>query len=187
MTRVGPATLFAALVLASTARDATGHDGPPYPIVSDRAAGPYILSLWTDPDTTDDGSAGGQFWVMVKTRQGADVPSSTRAQVIVAPLDRAGAEQTAAAEPVRGEAATQFARLVLNHEGRFRVRAAVDGPLGPAGVDAEVAATYDLRPPPAMIVVYLLPFALAGLLWARLLLRRRQAYAAAARDSRDSA
>jgi hypothetical protein len=35
-----------------------------------------------------------------------------------------------------------------------------------------VDATYDLRPPPFMLVVYAVPFLLAGLLWMKLLLRR---------------
>src|SRR4029453_4395549 len=26
------------------------HDGPPFPILSDRVAGPYLVSIWTDPD-----------------------------------------------------------------------------------------------------------------------------------------
>ena len=49
----------------------------------------------------------------------------------------------------------------------------IDGPAGPAMVTAEVDATYDLRPPPFMLAVYALPFVLAGLLWIRLLVKRR--------------
>jgi hypothetical protein len=44
---------------------ASAHDGPPYPIVSNQLLGRYRISVWTDPDTTDDESAGGQFWVMI--------------------------------------------------------------------------------------------------------------------------
>ena len=46
--------------------------------------------------------------------------------------------------------------LLMDHEGRFAVRAAIEGPLGPAAVDAEVEATYDLRPPPIMLAVYVI-------------------------------
>jgi hypothetical protein len=69
---------------------------------------------------------------------------------------------------------------VLDHEGPFAVHVTVDGPLGHAAVDSRVDATYDLRPPPYMLVWYLGPFVLAGVLWTRLLLRRR----AAARSGR---
>jgi hypothetical protein len=55
----------------------SAHDGPPFPIVSDRVAGPYLISVWTDPDTTDDGSPGGQFWVMLRQADGNDAPPGT--------------------------------------------------------------------------------------------------------------
>ena len=49
----------------------------------------------------------------------------------------------------------------------------IEGPLGPATVD-DVDATYDLRPPAGMIVVYLIPFVGIGFLWVKLLLKRRR-------------
>ena len=64
--------------------------------------------------------------------------------------------------------------MLMDHEGRFQVRTTIDGALGKAEVDAEVNATYDLRPPPAMIAIYLIPFVLVGYLWLRLLLRRKR-------------
>jgi hypothetical protein len=158
------------------------HDGPPYPIVSDARSGAYTVSVWTDPDTTDDGSAGGQFWVMIATPHG-NLPPATRVRVTAAPLDRPGAGQAAAAQPVRGDSATRFAAVVLDHEGRFRVRVEVDGPLGAAALEADVSATYDLRPPPFMLVLYLLPFLVVGGLWMRLLIRRRAAAPAGRRSA----
>jgi hypothetical protein len=46
--------------------------------------------------------------------------------------------------------------------------------MGDAAVAAEVEATYDLRPPPALLGVYLMPFLLVGGLWLKLLLHRRR-------------
>ena len=43
-----------------------------------------------------------------------------------------------------------------------------------AEVEANVDATYDLRPAPIMMAVYLMPFVLVGFLWVKLLVRRRQ-------------
>jgi hypothetical protein len=55
------------------------HSGPPYPIVSNQIAGAYEVSLWTDPDTTDDGSAAGKFWVMMNpARKGIVLAPDTR-------------------------------------------------------------------------------------------------------------
>jgi hypothetical protein len=50
----------------------------------------------------------------------------------------------------------------------------IEGPQGPADVEAAVDASYDLRPRPIMLVLSLMPFLLAGFLWTKLLLRRRQ-------------
>ena len=169
-----------AVATLSIASPAAAHDGPPFPIVTDRAVGPYVVSVWTDPDTTDDGSAGGQFWVMIAGDDGSSgVPPSTRARVTAAPLTGEGAPHAAAAEPVDGQAGTHFAVLVLDREARFRVRVELEGPLGRAAIDSEVEATYDRRPPPAMLALYLVPFLLVGALWTKFLVRRRQSARAA--------
>jgi hypothetical protein len=151
------------------------HSGPPFPIVSNRIVGAYQLSVWTDPDTTDDGSAGGRFWVTIHSaRAGAPIPVDTRATISITPLGGVGSGRTAEAEPVRSDVTSQFAALVMDREGRFRVSVAIAGPLGQAAVDADVDATYDLRPAPWLIVLYVMPFALVGFLWIKLLLRRRR-------------
>jgi hypothetical protein len=93
--------------------------------------------------------------------------------VAIRALDRQAPELTATAAPVKGTVSNQFAALRMDHEGRFAVRVAIDGPLGPAQVTSAVDATYDQRPPPALFVVYLAPFVVLGLLWIKLLRRRR--------------
>ena len=150
------------------------HDGPPFPIVSDQHVGPYVVSVWTDPDTTDDGSKGGQFWVRLRlAKKNETLPPETRATVGVKPLDRPGPEQRALASPVRDDVTNQFADVVMDHEGRFAVHVAIEGPLGSASIDSAVDATYTLRPAPSMILLYLAPFLAVGALWGRLLIRRR--------------
>ena len=166
------AALTSLLVLASAPLGA--HDGPPFPIVSNQNAGPYRVSVWTDPDTTDDGTAGGQFWVTFGRIDGGGAPSETRVTVVIRPLGRQGQELRVLASPVRGDVTNQFAALVMDHEGRFAVHVSIDGPLGIAAIDSEVDATYDLRPPPLLVALYVLPFVLVGLIWGRLLIRRRQ-------------
>ena len=145
--------------IAACGRAAEAHDGPPFPIVSDQRAGAYVVSIWTDPDATDDGSAGGQFWVQLQLAEGeAAVPATTRATVGVRPVVRTAPMLSARTEPVRGDVTNQFAAVVIDREERFAVEVTIDGPAGPAMVMAEVDATYDLRPPPFMLAVYALPF-----------------------------
>jgi hypothetical protein len=183
--RVVIAWTAAASILIAT--PALAHSGPPYPIVQDRVAGPYRIAVWTDPDSTDDGAAAGRFWVTVHpAADGATLPADTRAQVAVTALDRpSDAARSARTELVGGDVSHQFAALVLDHEGLFHVRVAVDGPLGRAEVESDVQATYDLRPPPSLILLYLFPFVLVAGLWLKLLMKRRGAAGAA--SSRRSA
>jgi len=160
-------------VFAASAGIVYGHNGPPFPILSDHRTGPYVISIWTDPDTTDDGSAGGQFWVRVHTAGGGATPAGTRVVVGITPADGRATERTEPAASVRGDISNQFAALPMDHEGRFAVRVAIDGPLGTGSAAATVDATYNLRPARSLLVLYLLPFLLVGLLWGRLLIRRR--------------
>jgi hypothetical protein len=161
----------AALLWPSTL---AAHDGPPFPIVSDRRGGAYTISVWTDPDTTDDGSPGGQFWIVLGAQRG-EVPAGTHVTISVTPLEPVGAPRSMSAAPQRGDTATQYAELTLGQEGRYAVRVAIDGPLGDAAIESEVTATYDLRPPLFAVVLYIAPFVLVGLLWTKLLIRRRRA------------
>jgi hypothetical protein len=152
------------------------HSGPPYPIVSSRVVGAYAISIWTDPDTTDDGRPAGQFWVVLEPAQrGESIPAGTRARVTIRPLDRQGPARSGDAAPVDGAVTRQFVALLMDHEGPFGVHVGVDGPLGQAEVESKVDATYDLRPAPFLLAVYLFPFLAIGALWVKVLLRRRRA------------
>src|SRR5688572_26800254 len=50
MARIRTAACAAAFALSIVVAHA--HDGPPFPILSDHTTGPYLISIWTDPDTT---------------------------------------------------------------------------------------------------------------------------------------
>ena len=170
--------LGCAMAIAASSR-LDAHSGPPFPIVTDRATGQYVVSIWTDPDTTDDGSAGGQFWVRIHPAAAhVRLPPETRALLTVTPVTPDGPSRAAAGVPVRGDATNQFAAVVMEREGPYAVRVTIEGPLGAVAVDASVEATYDLRPPRSLLLLYLLPFVLVGVLWGRLLLRRRSQAAA---------
>ena len=186
MTRGSRRSAVLALLLLTLDLVAGAHDGPPFPIVSNQVAGPYIVSVWTDPDTTDDGTAAGQFWVTIEAARGMKtVPAGTEATVSIRPLDRSGPAREAKTAPIAGEAGRQFGALVMDHEGRFAVNVRIDGPLGRASVESQVAATYDLRPPPGVMVLYLFPFVAVGALWMKVLLRRRRATPSGQRTSSD--
>jgi hypothetical protein len=170
--------LIVAVAVLVAQRISLAHSGPPFPIVTDVVRAPYTISIWTDPDTTDNGTPGGQFWIVIaSSAKGATLPAETRATVSVRPSASPSSSQamvqSARTEPVRGDVTNQFGAVVMDHEGPYAVHVEVTGPMGRASIDTMVEATYDLRPPPYMLVWYLFPFLLAGFLWTRLLLRRR--------------
>jgi hypothetical protein len=167
----------AAGVIVMAGATLRAHSGPPYPIVSDRVVGAYQISIWTDPDATDDGSAAGKFWVMMQPARAGAIPPDTRVSVAIRPLDRPGAVKTALAAPVdkmNRDAGRQFVALLMDHEGPYGVRVAVEGPLGTAELNSDVSATYDLRPAPILMALYVMPFLLVGFLWVKLLVHRRR-------------
>jgi hypothetical protein len=162
------------IAIAACQTIAHAHSGPPFPIVEDRIVGAYQVSLWADPDATDDQSAAGKFWVMLKaTRSGQVIPAGTDVQVRIRPLDRPGGERQALAEPIAGDAGRQFAALVMDHEGPYAVNVRIDGVLGAGDFEARTDATYDLRPRPALMVLFIMPFVLVGIVWGKLLIKRR--------------
>jgi hypothetical protein len=165
----------AAVLLAVGARPALAHSGPPYPIVTTQTTGPYQVSVWTDPDTTDDATPAGRFWITVKPA-GVDAPAppDTRVHVAIAPTDREGATVEGDAATIDTDTTQHLVALLMDHEGPFRVHVSIDGPLGHASLDSRVDATYDLRPPPMLMFVFAMPFVLVGFLWIKLLLRRRK-------------
>jgi hypothetical protein len=164
--RIGLAVALLPLFCVPTA----AHDGPPYPIVDEQRAAGYVVSVWADPDTTNDGTAGGQFWITLSPESAARSPDTSVAVTATSKDDGKG-QRVAAALAADGR--TRFAALVLNREGPFRIDVDVQGRSGRAHVTADAVATYDLRPPPGIVALYVLPFAMVGLLWARMLLRRR--------------
>ncbi|MEO8480648.1 MAG: hypothetical protein ABI634_00470 [Acidobacteriota bacterium] len=165
----------AVLVIGLTSVPAWAHSGPPFPIVSTQQLGPYEVSVWTDPDTTDDGTPGGRFWITLRpTAPGVALPQDARVVLSVAPADRTGVTLTGSAEVIDRDPNRRYVALLMDHEGRYAVHLTVDSTLGRGELDSVVDATYDLRPAPFMIVVFAMPFVLVGFLWIKLLLRRRR-------------
>ena len=142
------------------------HSGPPFPIVTDKVVGAYTVSVWTDPDATDDQSAAGRFWVTLK-------PAADDVLVSIKPTDRAGVERSGLAQSVNGDKQRRFVALLMDHEGPYAVHVAISGGRGAVELDAMTDATYDLRPRPILIVIFVMPFVLIGFLWGKLLMKRR--------------
>jgi hypothetical protein len=149
-----------ALLWLGRALPATAHEGPPYPIVMDERAGPYLVSVWADPDVGT-----GTFFIVLDPPPGAELPASTVVWVGVEPLSGRLPLAWHAAEhqPLR-DRERYIAEVPFDAQEMWRVRVRVEGAEGAGEVSAEVEAT-----PPGFgrwdLLLYLFPFVLLGGLW----------------------
>src|SRR6476659_3503198 len=80
------------------ASPAAAHQGPPFPILVDQTAGPYVVSVWTDPDIGT-----GTFFVILEAPEGKRLPARTRVRIGIRPVSGRLPEvlYETAAQPVR--------------------------------------------------------------------------------------
>lgn len=164
------------LVLSAwfSAGPAAAHEGPPFPILMDQPAGPYVASVWSDPDI---GTA--QFFVILEPPKGRSLPQGTRVRVGVQPVSGRLAEAVYEAKPQTGrQEGHYFTEVQLDRGGMWRVRVLLDSPQGGGELTTEVEATPDGTIGPIALLIYPLPFLAVGFLWWKAALRRRQERAA---------
>lgn len=158
---------FLLLFLWSTL-PALAHQGPPFPILENQRAGPYLASVWTDPDVGT-----GTFFVVLEPPKGRSLPAKTRVRIGLQPVSKRLPEVVYEAEPQKvsyGE--RYFTPVRLDQEERWRARVLLDGSEGGGELTAEVDATPDGTIGPIGLVLYLVPFLAVGLLWLKAVLRR---------------
>lgn len=148
------------LLLALQART-SAHEGPPVPLLVDKNVGPYLVSVWADPDV-----GVGTFFIAAEAAGGAPADDLS-VEVCVRPASGRLAEQCYAArrDGVRDRA--QFKTEVpFDRQEFWHARLRLLSPLGEGSANAEVEAT-----PPGLgrwdLLLYLSPFAAVGFLWLR--------------------
>ncbi|HEV2843980.1 MAG TPA: hypothetical protein VG477_03970 [Thermoanaerobaculia bacterium] len=157
------------LLLASVA-PALAHEGPPFPILVDQRVGPYVVSVWTDPDIGT-----GTFFVILEPPEGTALPAQTTVRVAVEPLDKHHAETIYEAEPQKvRQGARYFTETKFDQGGLWRVRVLLAGSEGGGELTAEVEPTPDGTIGPIALVLYALPFLAVGFLWLKAVLHRKE-------------
>ena len=151
---------------------ARAHEGPPFPIVVDRRAGPYLVSVWTDPDV-----GVGKFFVILEPASGTTLPEELDVEVCVRPMSGRLPEACYAGTRQNLRDRVQYyAEVEFDRQEMWQVRVGVKGAGGNGEVLAEVEAT-----PPGYgvwdLLIYGFPFVLFGLLWLYAALRGRPAQA----------
>jgi hypothetical protein len=162
---------------------ARAHEGPPYAVVVDERAGPWVVSVWTDPDVGT-----GKFFVYLEPPKGEELAEVSSVRVCVAPTSGRLAESCHDAERKEGGRRLQYyAEVPFDAQEWWKVRVVVEGPRDKAEVNTEVEATPD-GPGRWGLVLYLFPFVLLGGLWLYGVVRyRRRARASQGRKPLEAA
>ena len=144
------------------------HDGPPYIILGDEPIGPWIVTIWADPDI-----GVGTFYVQLDAPEGRELPLESRLRIHVQPSDGSAPESAFDAEQVRRSGGEQFNALVDFPTGQsYRTRFVFDSTSGSGEWETELEAT-----PPGLgridLLWYAGPFGLIAFLWIRGMLKAR--------------
>ena len=160
----GAAVLAAALILVWHAR-ASAHEGPPFPLFMDKSLGPYVVSVWADPDVGT-----GTFFVVPGMPQGGALPDEVKVQVCVRPASNRLDEACYTAER---DGAQYYVGVPFESQEIWRVRIALESSLGSGEATTDVEVT-----PPGLgrwdLLLYLFPFIAVGFLWLRAVLKKER-------------
>jgi len=154
--RIGLVTM---LVLCA-AIPSWAHLGPPYPIMQDRKAGLYTVSVWANPDTGI-----GSFFVVIEPPKGGTVPADMKVQVAVQPVNGRLPERAYNAWRENLRDRVEFkADVPFDKEEEWRVRILLVSAVGRGEADTNVQVT-----PPGLgrwdLLLFALPFLGVGVLW----------------------
>ena len=148
-------------------RTINAHEGPPFPLFVDQKVGPYVVSVWTDPDVGE-----ALFFVIVNSEPTVQLPNDLRVQVGVQPVSGRLPEAFYSGERENVQGHVQYRTQVhFDAEEMWRVRVRLESAMG----SAETVATVEATPPGYGrwdLLVYLLPFLGVGVLWAIAMVRK---------------
>ena len=159
---------WAIMVGLLIASPAAAHEGPPFPIIMDQRVGPYVVSVWTDPDIGT-----GTFFVILAAAPGAELSEPSQVQVCVAPASGRLPEACypAAKQNLRDKV-QYFAEVPFDQQEIWKVRIRIES----GGKAEELLAEVEATPPGYGrwdLLIYSIPFVLFGGLWLFAALRRR--------------
>jgi hypothetical protein len=144
------------------------HQGPPYPIIVDKQAGPFVLSVWADPDVGT-----GTFFVTFEPPLDEAAANALTVEIAVRPVSGRLPEARYEAQPQRLRDYTQFmAEVPFDAQEWWHVRLIVTGAAGTGEATTDVEVT----PPgfgPWDLLLYLFPFAAVAFLWIKAVFVRR--------------
>lgn len=168
--KIGWNILLLAICLTVLPPKTEAHEGPPFPIIIDEVVGPYLVSVWTDPDIGI-----GTFFIVFEPASGEEMSDITSVQIAVEPASGRLDERIYSAESqfVR-YGARYFVEVEFDQGEMWNVRVIMEGQGWEKELLSEVEATPDGTIGPIGLLIYALPFVAIGIIWIRAMIRRRE-------------
>lgn len=160
--------LFSLLFLTSKVE---AHEGPPFAIIVDEEVGPYLVSVWTDPDIGT-----GTFYVVFEPKsEDHEIDDIKSVKIGIEPVTGWFEEKIYEFEDQPARSGARYWTEVEFPKGEFyKVRVTIEGDGFEVELKEEVEATPDGSIGPIGLLIYALPFVGIGILWFRAIIIRRR-------------
>lgn len=148
------------------------HHGVPSRVLSDEHVGPYVASVWIEPEVGD-----GTVYVMLEAADGLVFTPPSAVRVALAPTSGRSAEvvHVANPEPLAGNAHAQYvATVMFDRPERWNVRVIIDGSAGGGELATQIDSTSNASFGPLGVILGSIPFVLVALVYWRSSLARRR-------------
>ena len=148
------------------------HHGVPSRVVADQRVGPYIASVWIEPEVGD-----GAIYVILDAADGAPFTLPSTVRVAAAPTSgRTGAmvEEAHLESERPGAEARYMTHLMFDRPDQWRVRVIVNGAAGGGELVTPVESTTNAAMGPFGVALAATPFLLVAFVYWRSWLARRR-------------
>ena len=153
--------------------DMAAHRGAPSPVVRDQRVGPYLASVWTDPEV-----GSGPMYVVLEAANGLTFTPPSTVRVGLAPMSGRLPEVVHDAHPMRVRRGARFMTdVVFDRAEPWNLRVVINGFAGGGQLIAQVDAVPNVAAGPFVLVLSLLPFLAVGGVWWRASVARRRSVA----------
>jgi hypothetical protein len=129
--------ILSSIFLCSGCVLAKAHNGPPFPIITDKQIGSVKIAVWTHPDI-----GLGTFFVLVDPLPGTSIPNDLKIDLGIQPTSNRLPEVVYAMQRDNGRGEVQYnAQVEFDKQDFFKVRVHVESPTGSGEVSSQVEAT----------------------------------------------
>lgn len=153
------------------------HHGVPSRMVADRRVGPYVASVWVEPEVGD-----GTVYVMLDAADGRSFTPPSAVRVALVPTSGRVAEMVHEAhlEPAGAQQGARYVTQVMfDRPERWTMRVIVEGSTGGGELTLPVESTSNASTGPFGVILGSMPFVLVALVYWRSWQARRRMMPAA--------